>query len=102
MEGLHKGGKSYLDGIALISKLRQQWREERAARGLDPQDLGNSTRKVFQFTAEVLTDSTPISAERKAFEDSMDALYPDTTSSVQEEPPAPAKKKASKKSRFDQ
>jgi hypothetical protein len=95
MQGLPKGCKSYLDHVLSLAKLDQSHRDELAARGLVPINLGTASKTVYQFTATVDTQSGPLDAERQKFEDEMEELYPDSSQA----PPAPAVKKLKKKNR---
>ena len=95
MRGLPKGCKSYLDHTLAVAKLAQNYREERASRGLDPVNLGNAARTVYSFKATIDTQSAPLDEERARFEREMDEQYPDSTQS----PPAPAAPKAKKSKR---
>src|ERR1700732_3549934 len=51
MEGLPKTCKAYLDRVLALAKLAQNFRDERASRGLDPVNLGNAARTVYSFKA---------------------------------------------------
>jgi hypothetical protein len=78
MAGLPKNCKAYLDRVLAVARLQQNYRDERAARGLDPVNLGNSARTVYSFNATIDTQSA-LDAERQAFEEKWDAEYPDST-----------------------
>src|SRR5437588_3792491 len=72
MEGLEPISRAYLDRLMAKSRLEQQYREERASRGLDPQNLGTVTQLRYEFTAIVNPQQYELTAERQQFENSMD------------------------------
>jgi hypothetical protein len=76
MAGLSKNCKAYLDRVLAKAKLQQQYREERAARGLDPQNLGIATVIRYDFHAVVDAAQGEPDAKRQAFEDELDAEFP--------------------------
>lgn len=90
MQGLPKGCKSYLDHVLALAKLDQGYRDELAARGLVPVNLGTAARTVYCFSATIDATSAPVDAERQKFEDEMEEQYPDSSQA----PPAPAAKKS--------
>jgi hypothetical protein len=93
MAGLPKNCRAYLDRILAVHKLQQNYREERASRGLDPQNLSNAARTVYSFNAVIDTQSAAEpDADRQKFEDAMDAEHPYATQA----PPAPAAPEAKK------
>ena len=96
MAGLPKNCRAYLDRILAVHKLQQNYREERASRGLDPQNLGNAARTVYSFNAVIDTQSAAPDAKRAAWEQSLDEEFP---SASQPEPAVPAVKKSKKRNK---
>ena len=66
MKGLEPTSRAYLDRLLAKSKLEQTHREERAARNLDPRNLGLVTQIRYDFTAIVAPQQYELNAERKA------------------------------------
>jgi hypothetical protein len=95
MAGLPLNCQGYLNRLLAKSKLEQQYRDERASRGLDPVNLGNAARTVYSFNAVIDMPSAPPDAEREAFERSLNEQYPDSTQA----PPVPVPAAKSRKQR---
>lgn len=51
MKGLDLSSRAYLDRVLAVAKLEERYRDERARRNLDPQNLGNAVRTKYEFTA---------------------------------------------------
>src|SRR6202035_1833482 len=68
MAGLPKNCKAYLDRVLAVARLQQNYRDERAARGLDPVNLGNSARTVYSFSATLSEQDGQVDAKRQAWE----------------------------------
>jgi hypothetical protein len=75
MAGLPKNCKAYLDRLLAKAKLQQQHRDERASRGLDPQNLGTAIKINYQFHSVIDAQPVEVDAKRQAFEDAMDAEF---------------------------
>jgi len=93
MEGLDKGSRAYLDRQIALAKLERDYRDERARRGLDPQNLGAVTQVqyVFRATAELQEDTRD--AKRKELE----RLYDEEFGFAYDEQPEPPSKKSGRK-----
>lgn len=106
MRGLDKGSRAYLDRLTALANLERKYRQERADRGLDPQDLGAVTRVEYVFTATTSAAPDTRTAERKLLEERYNkefgySAYGDEDKE-DEEPaatPAPQKKSTKRKSK---
>jgi len=96
MEGLEPISRAYLDRLMAKSRLEQQYREERASRGLDPQNLGPVTRLRFDFVAAIEPQLREVNAERRQFEDDLDEEFPSAQTLPE---PAPEPKKSKKRTK---
>ena len=110
MKELEPKTKAWLERALAISKIQLQYRDERAARGLDPVNLGGAAVKKYVFIATVDEQPLQVDAARKAWEAEMDAEFSSSTPSpslpaqaeaANAEPvvPEPPKKKTTKKER---
>jgi hypothetical protein len=75
MKGLNTGSAAYLNRVVALSKLEQSYRQERAERGLDPENLGAVVTVVYDFRATTETAPDERSAERKLWEENLDREY---------------------------
>ena len=85
MQKLNPEGKSWLDRVALLTRLQRDWREERISRNLDVRDLGLAVTPKFEFIAVVREGTLQQSPERRAFEEEMDREFPSYNSAPEHE-----------------
>ena len=96
MEGLSKNCKAYLDRVMARAKLQREYLDNRALRGLDPQNLGTATRVRYDFHAVIGAEQGEPDAKRQAFEDALDAEFPMTAAHERFPELGKAKKKRTK------
>jgi hypothetical protein len=76
MKETKPGTAAFLNHVRALADLDQSYREERAGRGLDAQDLGTATKTQYVFTATVPEDSVERrNAGEQLWMDKMDAEF---------------------------
>lgn len=92
MAKLDPGSAAYLNRLTALAKLEREYRQERADRGLDPQNLGAVTQVVYEFHATTSTAPDTRTAERKLLEEQYDREFGFTYGNLydDEEPPQSA------------
>src|SRR5215469_12575286 len=97
MVGLDKGSRAYLDRLIAISKLEREYRDERAKRGLDPQNLGavSAVEFVFRATNEP-SNPNEFSAARQIQNEQWDREYGYGNDEDDDLPATPEPKKSKK------
>ena len=75
MKQLDPGSAAYLNRVNALAKLEQGYRQERADRGLDPQNLGNAVQTVYHFVATTSLQEDTRDAKRKELEERYDREF---------------------------
>jgi hypothetical protein len=100
MHGLPKTCTAYLQRVLALAKLDQSHRDELAARGLVPVNLGTSARTVYHFKATIDEQSGPLDEERARFERELDEEFPSDNPHLRaDQQPAPGPAAPVKKSK---
>src|SRR5438067_6261004 len=68
MRNLDPGSRAYLDRLIALANLERKYREERAERGLDPENLGAIVTLVYDFRAQTSTAPDTRDAARRLLE----------------------------------
>jgi hypothetical protein len=97
MAGLSKNCKAYLDRVMARARLQREYLDNRALRGLDPQNLGLAAAIRYDFSAVIDARPVEVDAKRQAFEDALDAEFPSIPAHERLEPELKKTKAKTKK-----